>query len=537
MLNIYQDLLQLIEQEQSVILGTLICKKGSAPQVPGASAIFNQKGLLKGTLGGGILEAEAERLACSHAADKHHLLRTINYTATIDDEAGAICGGEASFVLDFSPEKQVEAFFRMNSSLTHGKSGHLITLVDEQKGIRRYWQEDKETLDDDLMPYRPYVVRCHQHQTTCYTKVDNVHVLVEWLSPPQRLIIVGAGHIGQALCHMGSLLGFEVTVLDNRPEYANETMLPDARQLILGDLSDNIKKLQPTPDTYLVIVTQGHKTDYAALLACLQSDAGYIGMIGSKRKVQIIKDDLLNKNLATQAELDAIYSPIGLDIGAKTVQEIAVSIAAELVQVRHFKASVKDVAMIILAAGMSKRMNAAKMLLPFGGQTIVETVVDASLHSKVNHAVVVTGANAEQISQKINHLPVQVAFNEGYASGMLSSVQCGVRAVNGFGAFLVLPGDQPFVQSSTINRLIHAYRKSDKGLVVPVFNGKKGHPVLISSKYQEQIYQLDPNIGLRQLFHQHADDIEYLEIESDEVVIDLDNREEYNEALGRLKDK
>ncbi|MBR8535492.1 XdhC family protein [Carboxylicivirga sediminis] len=535
MLNIYQHLLQLIEQEQPVILGTLICKKGSAPQVPGASAIFNQDGLLKGTLGGGILEAEAERLACRHTADMHHLMRTISYTAKIEDEAGAICGGEASFLLDFSPEKHVEVFSQMSSSLKKGKTGHLIILVCEQKGIRRYWQEEKYRLHEDLLRYRPYVAKCHQHQTTCYNLVDNVHVLVEWLSPPARLIIVGAGHIGQALCHIGSLLDFEVTVLDNRPEYANEAMLPDARQLIIGNLSDSIKKLQPTPDTYVVIVTQGHKTDYASLLACLKSDAGYIGMIGSKRKVQLIKEDLLNKKLATQTELDAIYSPIGLDIGAKTVQEIAVSIAAELVQVRRKKVSVKDVAMIILAAGMSKRMNAAKMLLPFGEQTIIETVVDASLHSKVDHTVVVTGANAEQISQKINHLPVQLAFNADYAEGMLSSVQCGVRAVDGFGAFFVLPGDQPFVQPATINRMVDAYRKSDKGLVVPVFDGKKGHPVLISGKFREKINQLDPNIGLRQLFHQHADDIEYLEIESDEVVIDLDNREEYNEALGRLK--
>lgn len=534
MQNIYQRLLQLIEKGEPIILGTLIDKHGSAPQVPGASAIFNTNGLLQGTLGGGILEAEAEKLAMKENGG-NNLLRTVQYNAKINDDAGAICGGQASFILDFSPEIHAKVFSQMDHSLKNGQSGCLITFVDNEQHIKRYWLQEKEQLSEELIPYRHYIIKCHQNQPVGTYQLEQGFLLVERLQPAPRLIIIGGGHIGQALCHIGHLLDFEVTVLDNRPYYAKDSMFPDAQQLIIGDLNENIKALHLRPDSYVVIVTQGHKTDYASLLTTLQTDAGYIGMIGSKRKVKLIKEDLLQNQLATESELDTIYSPIGLDIGAKSVQEIAISIAAELVQVRHKQKSLNDVAMIILGAGKSTRMKKVKMLLPFGNQTIIETVVKTALNSKVTHTIVVTGANAEQITQQVKHLPVDVTFNRDYEEGMLSSVQCGINSANGFDAFLVLPGDQPFIQSATVNHLIDAYRKNDKGLVVPTYNGKKGHPVLINHKYKAQINQLDPNIGLRQLFHENADDILYLEINSDEVVIDLDNQEDYKGALERLR--
>lgn len=534
MLNIYQHLLKLIQEEEAVILGTLIGKKGSAPQVPGASAIFNSRGLIQGTLGGGILEAEAEKLVLMDISGAN-IFRTVQYNAKIEDETGAICGGQASFFLDFSPEIHKEVFSQMNHSLMSGQSGYLISFIDYEQQIKRYWHQEKDNFSNDLLPYRDYVVKCHLHQRVCTFQLENGYLLIELLSPAPQLVIIGGGHIGQALCHMGHLLDFEVTVLDNRPDYAKVEMFPDAQHLIIGDLRENIKKLKLSPDSYVVIVTQGHKTDYTALLACLQFNPAYIGMIGSKRKVKIIKEDLLRHQFATESELNRIYSPIGLDIGAKTVQEIAISIIAELVQVYRNQKFVNGLSMIILGAGKSSRMKKAKMLLPFGKKTIIEAVTEAALHSKVSHTIVVTGANANQITRQIKHLPVEVAYNSDYEEGMLSSVQCGIKNCTTPDAFLILPGDQPLVQTSTINRLIEAYQKSDKGLVVPVFKGQKGHPVIINSKYKEEIYQLNPNIGLRQLFHKNKNDILFVEISSDEVLIDLDNQEDYSDALKRLK--
>ncbi|MBK3518869.1 XdhC family protein [Carboxylicivirga marina] len=530
MLNIYQSLLKFINDGDSVILGTLVVKKGSAPQIPGSSAIFNAKGLLTGTLGGGILEAEAERLVTAPSAGIN-LFRTIKYNAKIEDDTGAICGGEASFILDFSPQKHSHVFEQMHQSLSNGLSGYLITFIEKNHNIKRYWLQEKDPISDELIKFRNDIVNCNKQQAVVTYQLENGYLMIELLQAAPRLIIIGGGHIGQALCHYGHMLGFEVTVLDNRPEYVRAEMFKEAKQLLIGDLTDSMQALKLKPDAYVVIVTQGHKTDYAALLACLQADVAYLGMIGSKRKVKLIKEDLLKKKFSTQSELDTIYSPIGLDIGAKTVPEIALSIAAELVQVRRSKKVRNDVAMIILGAGKSSRMKQVKMLLPFNNETIIESVVQTALNSKASHTIVVTGAYEKQISQQIKHLPVKVCYNADFEQGMLSSVQCGVNNADAFEAFMVLPGDQPLVKASTIDRLIDAWRRSDKGLVIPTFNGKKGHPVLIHHRYKEQINHLDSNIGLRQLFHEHTDDILYVEIDSEEVLMDLDKPDDYKKAL------
>jgi xanthine dehydrogenase accessory factor len=133
------------------------------------------------------------------------------------------------------------------------------------------------------------------------------------------------------------MLDFEVTVLDDREEYANKDNLPDADHIIVKDIGESMQKIKKGRDTYIVIVTRGHSYDAKALLPCFGSEAGYIGMIGSKGKVEKMRTDFIQNGLATEEQWDRIYSPIGLDIKSKSVEEIAVSIAAQLVQVKNSK--------------------------------------------------------------------------------------------------------------------------------------------------------------------------------------------------------
>ena len=148
------------------------------------------------------------------------------------------------------------------------------------------------------------------------------------------VVIVGAGHVGRALAHLGALLDFEVTVIDDRAEYANRGNIPDGDQFIVDDIGPSVQQLAPGKDTYIVIVTRGHNHDAEALKPCIGSEAAYIGMIGSKHKVAVMKKQFIEKGWATVEQWSKIHTPIGISIGSKTVQEIAVSIAAELVQVR-----------------------------------------------------------------------------------------------------------------------------------------------------------------------------------------------------------
>jgi xanthine dehydrogenase accessory factor len=152
-----------------------------------------------------------------------------------------------------------------------------------------------------------------------------------------RLIIAGGGHIGQALAHLASLLEFEVTVVDDRSDFANENHIPDADHLVVKDIGSAMSEMVYGPDTYVVIVTRGHRQDGEALKACIGSDAAYIGMIGSVHKVGVMKKQFINEQWASKEQWASLHTPIGLEIGSQTVQEIAISIAAQLVEVRNRK--------------------------------------------------------------------------------------------------------------------------------------------------------------------------------------------------------
>jgi xanthine dehydrogenase accessory factor len=130
-------------------------------------------------------------------------------------------------------------------------------------------------------------------------------------------------------------VGFDIKVLEDRREYADERRFPPGTTFQCGPVAESVAAIPKTPDTYIIIVTRGHQHDIEALKACLHSRAGYIGMIGSRRKVSLVRQSLLEARTATVPELDRIHAPIGLDIGAETVPEIATSIVAEMICVRR----------------------------------------------------------------------------------------------------------------------------------------------------------------------------------------------------------
>jgi xanthine dehydrogenase accessory factor len=152
-----------------------------------------------------------------------------------------------------------------------------------------------------------------------------------------QLIIAGAGHVGKALAHLGSLLEFEVSVVDDRQEFANAQNIPDADHFLVREIGPALEALRIEPDAYIVIVTRGHNHDSEALKSCISSNAAYIGMIGSAHKVKVMKHKFLENSWATPEEWARVHTPIGIAIGSKTVQEIALSIAAQLVEVRSKK--------------------------------------------------------------------------------------------------------------------------------------------------------------------------------------------------------
>jgi xanthine dehydrogenase accessory factor len=159
-------------------------------------------------------------------------------------------------------------------------------------------------------------------------------VFLEVVEPQPTLILVGAGHIAVPLARLGQMLAFEVVVIDDREKFANRERFPDSEQVIAADFGATLASLKITRGTYIVIITRGHQYDEEALMEVAESPAAYIGMIGSRRRVQAVRNNLANVGI-DPAKLDRVRAPIGLEIGAETPEEIAVSIMAEIIAVRR----------------------------------------------------------------------------------------------------------------------------------------------------------------------------------------------------------
>jgi xanthine dehydrogenase accessory factor len=353
MKNIY---LQIIDNKLDIskmALATVTGTKGSAPQKPGSSALFSIKGLIFGTVGGGVVEGRVTKLASEAIQSKKSGHFQFNLENDISVKEEAICGGQISVLIDANLNNHSPVFEQLKRSIRKQAPGVLITMVtrfsEDTVLINRYWMSNTfkpEMPEEFLVKIEPVVNSIlTEGNPSAYREMElsipdeepSSLFFLEAVFPPAKLIIAGAGHIGKSLAHLADMLDFEVTVIDDRPEYANNENIPEANQIIVKDIGETLKDLKKSNDTYVVIVTRGHKDDASALKPCIGSELAYVGMVGSKHKIAIMKSDFIENGWATVKQWDSIHTPIGIDIKSRTVEEIAISIAAQLVLVRNTK--------------------------------------------------------------------------------------------------------------------------------------------------------------------------------------------------------
>ena len=188
---------------------------------------------------------------------------------------------------------------------------------------------------------------------------------------------------------------------------------------------------------------------------------------------------------------------------------------------------------ILLAAGQSKRMGELKQLMPFGQSTIVEQAIDNLLGSAVNEVIVVVGYKAEDVIKAIARKSIKLAINPDYEHGMSTSIIAGLNVVHSRvqGVMLAL-GDQPLVTSQTINRLIEEFRNHDKGIAIPTYQGRRGHPIIFAIKYEEQLLRLKGDVGGRQIIQDHPNDVLEVAVNAESIIADFDTTSDYQSRLG-----
>lgn len=344
--------LRLLENQSNIshpVLATVVMTRGSAPQVPGSSALFDDRGLVAGTIGGGAVEKKIQEVSADRFRSGQSGFFNFNLANDISRKEDAICGGQITILVDAAPLRHTVVFNQINDSLSVKEPGILITLVQNAKErnaiIERYWATSAAIrLPDTFQSKAEHVVKemLLAGDPVAYCEIDITqetgtpsYLFFEAVFPPVRLVIAGAGHIGKALAHLGKLLGFEVIVIDDRSEYANEVNIPDASQIITDEVGMVLREFPKNAGTFIVIVTRGHKDDAEALKACIGGNPGYLGMIGSRKKIKAMRQEFLKNGWATAEQWDTVHTPIGLEINARTVEEIAISIAAQLIDIKN----------------------------------------------------------------------------------------------------------------------------------------------------------------------------------------------------------
>jgi xanthine dehydrogenase accessory factor len=351
MKNIYLQILDHLSDNSPLVLATVTATRGSTPQKPGSSALFNKNGLIAGTVGGGIVEGKVQKIVSEALLSKQSGYFQFNLANDITKTEEAICGGQIRILIDANLKNHISVLRQIKQSIDERIPGVLGTMVtrftEETVLINRLWmsrtfrpqiaswflEKTEAAMMGMISENNPSAFR--EMELVIPGEENSSVFFMESVFPIPQLIIAGAGHIGRALSHLGNMLGFEVTVIDDRPEYANNENLPDASHIIVKDIGEAMQEIGKNDATYVVIVTRGHKDDAAALRPCIGSDLAYTGMIGSRKKIAAMREDFIVKGWATAEQWDTIYAPVGLDIKSQTIEEIAVSIAAQLVLVRN----------------------------------------------------------------------------------------------------------------------------------------------------------------------------------------------------------
>lgn len=173
-----------------------------------------------------------------------------------------------------------------------------------------------------------------QKVKTLHDAKSQTRIYRERIGRTPKMIICGAGHVSMPIIRMGKMLGFTVTVIEDRPKFADHARAAGADQVLCEPFSDGLSKIRGDSDSWFIIVTRGHRYDTECLEAILRKPYAYVGMMGSRRRVAIVKDQLEAKGVCREA-LDGVHTPIGLKIGAETPEEIAVSVMAEIIQVKN----------------------------------------------------------------------------------------------------------------------------------------------------------------------------------------------------------
>jgi len=337
MKQIVQAMENLCAKGEHFALATVITRNGSAPRSTGAKMLIKQDGGIIGTVGGGMLEAQVQELAEKMIRERRSIIQSFQFNGIDAATMDAICGGQVEVLVEWvncEDPQTIKIIQGLQTAINQHQKAWLVTNLPAAKTgtMHAFIQQDGNVMGD--LPQGLTLEAITETRLPGIVQLGQQLVMIEPIDISGSAFIFGAGHVSRSLAVFVKAVGFWTVVLDDRGEYANRERFPEVDQVIaLESFTDSLANLQIDGDSFIVIVTRGHVNDLTVLAQALKTEAGYIGMIGSRRKCSLIFEEL-RRNGYREEDIQRVHAPIGLPISAETPEEIGISIVAEMIQER-----------------------------------------------------------------------------------------------------------------------------------------------------------------------------------------------------------
>ena len=349
---VFNEAVKQLESHAPIVVATVIGTKGSTPQKPGSKLLVRNDGSGVGTLGGGCVEgdiwfAASELLKRGGAAE----YREYQLNEDLAAEDGLVCGGTMFFLIDpvYQPDQYLNCAKEIEDAYAGGSPVALASLIraggaapdsaDSGIGAKLFIRQDGSTVgslgspDLDQSALQEAFELMTHGKNKYVVAASGAEYFIEAYTTPPQLVLCGGGHVSKSIAPLAKTLGFRVFITDDRQEFANPDRFPEADIIVAKKPEDALDELPINPNTFIIVATRGHRYDNVALAAAARTSAKYVGLLGSKRKIILIYEDLYRMGIPAD-RIRELRAPIGLDIGARTPEEIAVSIMSEVLMFR-----------------------------------------------------------------------------------------------------------------------------------------------------------------------------------------------------------
>lgn len=561
-----------IAEHKKTVLATVVHIEGSAYRGPGARMLITEDGLLTGAISGGCLEGDVLRKAQQVMMEGKPMLITYDTTDEEEDAFGISlgCQGIIRILLEPLPAEKEITPISLLRKITEARQASVIVTFFSPDNQRHPMQgtrlcvmqdtvsiKDEMPIDDEAMATGITHALLNRRSAfikyPAQTSAAGFTAFIEYIAPVPSLIIAGAGNDVLPLVQLAAVLGWDITLVDGRPAYANATRFPGCR-ISIARPGDALQHLTIDEHTVILLMSHNYQYDKAILAEALKSNASYIGMLGPrKKKVRLLQELEEEGIILSDSDLARIYAPTGLDIGAETSEEIALAIIAEIKavfagrpgtllrghngkihqrQTRIVSSSLQSYAVLLLAAGESKRLGKPKQQLAYNGKTLLQHATHEALETGAAATVVILAPEPGN-EEQLKGLPVDIVINEDAWEGMSGSIRKGIEYITGYYPqvknVLIMLCDQPYVNASHLSALIEKQRDTGAAVVASYYDGRKGVPALFNQSVFSQLLMLEGDTGAKYLIESLGDAV--ATIAFPQGVIDVDTKEAYQQIV------